>query len=263
MEDCSDKRIAVIKLGGSVLANEESYREAARFLGRRLQKCPGGQLVIVVSAQYGCTDELESLARSASKNPNRRTLDLLWSTGELRSAALLALHLQNMGISTIALNAHEAGLRRNGSEHIEADSVELEAALANHSILVVPGFFATTKSGTLLSLGRGGSDLSAVLFAQALDAQQCELIKDVDGYFNKDPHLDGKAARLPQLSYETALKMADEGCELVQWRALEAARKAGLRLVIRSLHDNATGSVVSENESAVESMGHGTSTRKA
>jgi aspartate kinase len=248
MSGCDNSRVVVIKLGGSVLAREESFRDAAKFLVRRLRKCSRERFVVVVSAQNGHTDQLERVARGVTQYPNPRTLDLLWSTGELRSAALLALHLEELGVSAVALNVHEAGLHCNGDQdegEVAASSVEVRLALKKHAIVVVPGFFATSTNRMLVSLGRGGSDLSAVLIAQGLDAEECELIKDVDGYFSDDPRVDGKAAPLPQLSYETALKMADKGCELVQRRALEAARKVGLRLVIRGLGDNTTGSVVS------------------
>jgi aspartate kinase len=257
MKGSSKHKIVVIKLGGSVLASEGAYRDAAQFLSRRAHNFPSERFVAVVSAQYGHTDELESLARGVVRDPGPRTLDLLWSTGELRSVALLTLHLKNLGVRAVGLNIHEAGLRRNGSDRIEAVSVELEAALTDHSIVVVPGFFATTPSGTLLSLGRGGSDLSAVLFAQALNALQCELVKDVAGYFSEDPNVSDAARHLPRLSYEQALTMASEGCELVQLRALEVARNAGLRLVVRSLIDDAPVSIVSLNGSGHESLHRG------
>jgi aspartate kinase len=250
MGKCENSCIVVIKLGGSVLFDEDSYRQAARFLVRRLHKCSRERFVVVVSAQNGHTDELERVAREIAQRPSQRTLDLLWSTGELRSVALLVLHLEELGVAAVGLNTHETGLRWNGSssidDEIEALSVEVYRAFDDYSVAVVPGFLATLASGTIVSLGRGGSDLSAVLLADALEAEYCELIKDVDGYFSEDPHLSGRAAHLPLLSYEIALKMADDGCELIQRRALEAARKAGLRLIVRSLNEDGRASIVSE-----------------
>jgi aspartokinase len=251
MGRCENSCIVVIKLGGSVLPDEESYRRAARFLVRRLHTCSRERFVVVVSAQNGHTDELERAARKIAASPTQRTLDLLWSTGELRSVALLVLHLEELGVATVGLNTHEAGLRWNGSgsidDEIEVRSFELYRAFDDYSVVVVPGFLATLASGTIISLGRGGSDLSAVLLADALDAERCELIKDVDGYFSRDPRRDRSAAHLPQLSYDTALKMASAGCALVQRRALEAARRGGLRLVVRGLDEAAAASIVSEN----------------
>jgi aspartate kinase len=250
MGSCNSSQIVVVKLGGSILVDEDSYREAARFLVRRLHNCSRERFVVVVSAQKGVTDELERFAEFITRWPNARTLDLLWSTGELRSVALLTLHLEGLGVAAAALNAHEAGLRWNASlenrHRVEALSMELRRTLDDHAVAVVPGFFATLANGTLVSLGRGGSDLSAVLLAHGLEAIRCELIKDVTGYFDEDPRSQRDAVHLPRLSYERALRMAETGCDLVQQRALEAARHARLRLVVRSMDDNAPASIVSE-----------------
>jgi aspartate kinase len=266
MDDCRTRRIVVIKLGGSVLVDDESYRQAARFLVRRLHKCSEERFVVVVSARKGLTDELERLARGITSHPNPRTLDLLWSTGEMRSVALLTLHLEELGIVAVGLNAHETGLRFNGAGQsnagIESLSIEVRRAFHDHSVVVVPGFFGTLTSGTLVSLGRGGSDLSAVLLADELEAEQCELVKDVPGYFTDDPNINRRAEHLGWLSYEKAMEMVDVGCELVQPRAIETARTAGLRLVIRSFDDRAPASVVSGDERAAERLAHGGNSRK-
>jgi aspartate kinase len=251
MRSCDRSPIVVVKLGGSILVDEDSYRDAARFLVRRLSKCSRERFVVVVSAQRGVTDELERFAQFITRWPNARTLDLLWFTGELRSVALLTLHLEGLGVSAAALNAHEAGLRWNGSlengQRVEALSMELRRTLDDHAVAVVPGFFATLANGTLVSLGRGGSDLSAVLLAHGLEAIRCELIKDVVGYFDEDPHSHRDAVHLPRLTYEKALRMAETGCDLIQPRALEAARHARLRLVVRRMDDSAPVSIVSED----------------
>lgn len=251
MESCRAKRIVVMKFGGSILADEESYFRAARFVVRRLHECSVERFLVVVSARKGITDELERLARKIASCPGQRTLDLLWATGELRSVALLTLHLEEMGVTTVGLNIHEAGLRLGGANLYHFSETSLSTGLRrcfdDCSVVVAPGFFATLANGMIVSLGRGGSDLSAVLLADAFDAERCELIKDVDGYFSEDPHLSESFVHLPELSYETALKMADGGCDLVQRRALEAARRAGLRLVIRSLDEKAPATIVSEN----------------
>jgi aspartate kinase len=250
MNECETSRIVVIKLGGSVLADEDSYRRAARFLVRRLHKCSQERFVVVVSARKGVTDELEQLARTTTLYPNPRTLDLLWSTGEIHSAALLALHLEELGVSTLALNVHETGLQLNGTEEVGFLRAEIDHALAEHSVVVVPGFFGTHHGGAIRSLGRGGSDMSAVLLADGLEAHHCELIKDVAGYFTGDPHLHREAKHVSRLSYVEALGMVEGGCGLVQRQALEAARAAGLRLIVRSLDDIAPVSVVSDEADA-------------
>jgi aspartate kinase len=257
MEACEVRRIVVIKLGGSVFSNEESYRQAARFLVRRLHKCSEERFVIVVSAQSGHTDELQRLAQGITGSPNPRSLDLLWSTGELRSVALLTLHLEALGVPAVGLNVHETGLRWSGSNQGEAEldtlSSELRRTFYDSSIAIVPGFFATLVNGTMVSLGRGGSDLTAVLLAVELEAKQCELIKDVPGYFTEDPNRSESARHVPALSYEEALGMAKRGCDLVQQRALEEARTARLRLIVRTLDDGDRVSVVS-HETAPQSV---------
>ncbi len=121
----------------------------------------------------------------------------------------------------------------------------IDRALAGHAVAVVPGFLATRSDEAIVTLGRGGSDLSAVLLAVGLGASRCELLKDVPGYFEEDPRTNARAAPLPSLSFEKALGMAERGCELVQPRALAAAADAGLPLVVRSLDECATSSVVS------------------
>jgi aspartate kinase len=243
------RRVVVIKLGGSVLVDEESYRQAARFLVRRMHRCSGEHFVVVVSAQKGLTDELEELARGITGEPNPRSLDLLWSTGEMRSVALLTLHLEQLGVAAVGLNVHETGLRCDvpdqGEARVQSLSSQLRRALNHHSVVVVPGFFGTLTNGTIVSLGRGGSDLSAVLLAYELEALRCELIKDVPGYFAEDPDIAPGAERLSWISYDRAIEMAQRGCELIQPVALEAARERALPLVVRSLGDEVPGTVVS------------------
>jgi aspartate kinase len=247
--DRDSKNVVVIKLGGSVLADEESYRGAARYLVRRLHKCSRDRFVVVVSAQKGLTNELERLARGITGYPNPRTLDLLWATGELRSVALLTLHLEELGVAAVGLNVQETGLRFNGPDgweaRIESLCGEIQRAFDDHSVVVVPGFFGTLAGGMIVSLGRGGSDLSAVLLAKEFEAKRCELIKDVPGYFTEDPNATPRAGHLPWVSYDTALEMAERGCELVQRVALEAARESGLELIVRGLADAVPGTLVS------------------
>src|SRR5258708_6777312 len=156
---CSGK-VVVIKLGGSVLVDEKSYRQAARFLACRLHKCSEERFVVVASAREGVTDELERVARGICGSPSPRTLDLFWSTGEMHSVALLTLHLEGLGVAAVGVNVHETGLRFNGADHreigIEVLYGELRRALDDHSVVVVPGVFATLMNVTVVSLGRCG-----------------------------------------------------------------------------------------------------------
>jgi aspartokinase len=237
------EKLAVIKIGGSILTSAEAYRRAAIFVRNRHRASPEERLVVVVSAQVGATDALERSARRIANPPNPAALDLLWSTGELRSVALLALHLEALGISAAALNIHEAGLQspdgRDGEDRLLLNPTRLRRALAQHPVAIVPGFLAIDADGAVVSLGRGGSDLTAVLLAEGLRACRCELIKDVPGYFSGDPHRDSAARHLPHLTFEQALALADDGCDLVQRKAIEAAARCNLPLVIRSLDEAA------------------------
>jgi aspartate kinase len=239
--------VAVIKIGGSILTNARAFRRAARYVRNRHFASPDERLVVVVSAQEGATDRLAAAASRIVANPNPSALDILWSTGELRSVALLVLHLQALEISAAALNVHEAGLflpdRASDFPHralqVQLDPLRLRSALSMHPVVVVPGFFAADTRSAVVSLGRGGSDLTAVLLAEALDATRCELLKDVPGYFTSDPHRDPEARHVPRLSFEQALAFADAGCDLVQRNAILTAARSNLPLVIRSIDESA------------------------
>jgi aspartate kinase len=230
----------VIKIGGSVLRSDRAYRRAAAALASRLLEPPGARLVVIVSARHGVTDALLATARDLAEDPDPAALDLLWSTGELRSAALLALALHAAGVDAVAANVHQAGIVALGGV-AGADTgvrpLRLRALAARHDVVVVPGFVAQTAGDGLVSLGRGGSDLTAVLLATGLAAGRCTLIKDVAGYFSADPHVDPGARHLPRLTYDEALEKAAAGCGLVQRQALEAARAARLPLAVGALQD--------------------------
>jgi aspartate kinase len=229
-------KVTVWKLGGSVLVDLASYRECARLIGDRLRGEPDSRILAVVSARSGETDELLALATSLAADPDGSTLDLLWSTGEIRSTALLALCLQAAGVRAAALDVHQAGIHRVDWLHV--DPAPLLRALASHDVVVVPGFLACGASAAVVTLGRGGSDLSAVAIAAALGADRCELIKDVPGYFTVDPNGNPEAEHLAIIDYERALRMASEGCNLVQPAALDAARRADLTLVVRAADES-------------------------
>lgn len=237
MTDHSPSRQApiVVKLGGSVLTGAKAYARAARWLEQTWGGSGplgfGGPVLVVVSAERGVTDRLLAEATSISAAPDPRALDLLWSTGELRSAALLALHLQARGVAARALNVHETGLRADGGR---THRTHLRRALDTHAVVIVPGFLATDEGAAIVSLGRGGSDLTAVTLAASIGASRTELVKDVPGYFTADPASDVEARHLPLITVGEALTMARAGCALVQAAALEAARAHGIRLIVRA-----------------------------
>lgn len=241
------RSITVLKLGGSVLRDLPSYHACANLIRDRLRAAPRSRFVVVVSARFGETDELLSLARSISETAGGSTLDLLWSTGEIRSVATLALCLQARDVRAAAFDVHQTGIRR--TDRIDVDPGPLRRALDDYDVVIAPGFLALGHGGQVVTLGRGGSDLSAVAIAAAIQADRCELLKDVPGYFTADPRHDPRAEHLPAIDYERALRMASDGCDLVQAEALDAARRAGLTLVVCTALD-ARHTIISEADDA-------------
>jgi aspartate kinase len=245
--------LTVLKLGGSILRDLACYQAQARLLRDRLRADPRTRIVAVVSAQSGETDALLAFARRVAGTPDPAALDLLWSTGEIRSAATLALCLHREGVRACALDVHQTGLRAlsdAASPGLRVAGSPIRRALARNDVVVVPGFLASTRANAVVSLGRGGSDLTAVAIAAAIGADRCELLKDVPGYFTADPNRDPAAVHLPALGYAQALRMARDGCELVQEAALECARRAGLTIVVRAAHDS-RHTILSEEHHAV------------
>ena len=241
-------RLSVLKIGGSILRDDRSYALAARFLHTRLALNQDERLVAIVSAQYGTTDCLKADAQTIVDGPSQTALDLLWSTGELRSVALLALHLQKVGVSAVPFNVHQAGLIADRATGTSVRPLRLLAALAHARIVIVPGFLGASAGGAIASLGRGGSDLTAVLLASAIRADACELIKDVAGYYTADPNRDPAARQINHLSIADALGMADAGCDLVQRAALVAASDGRLEIIVRSRDADAPVTHVYGNE---------------
>ncbi|HYN08825.1 MAG TPA: hypothetical protein VES67_15700 [Vicinamibacterales bacterium] len=235
--------VTVVKLGGSVLTNIAAYRQAAGFVGA-LVSATGARVAAVVSAEHGHTDALLDEAQQLAATPDPDALALLWSTGELRSVALLTFALHAAGVRATGLNVHETGLRLprrilSGRDRIDFNTLALRAALEQHPVVVVPGFLATSGQ-RIVTLGRGGSDCSAVLLAAALNASRCVLIKDVDGYYTADPRQDATAELVSSLSYDEAIGMADAGCPLVQRQAIVEARACGIEVVVRSFESEGT-----------------------
>lgn len=244
--------LSVLKVGGSVLRRQDDYQAVADYLCARRRKEPGRHLLVVVSAQHGHTDRLLREASRHQSRPDADALDLLWSTGELRSVALLTLALRSRRQDVGGLNVHQCGLHLEGTHdpgrpaglpqeaavpRVRLRRLPLLRWLRRHPLLVVPGFLAVAPGQGLRTLGRGGSDWTALLLAASLKADTCELIKDVPGYFEADPKRYPEARRLPELTFDQALEMASRGCDLVQPQALETARRFGLDLCVHSLDE--------------------------
>ena len=203
--------------------------------------------MVVVSAIDGVTDRL--LDRLVHfPNAGAADRDLLLATGEIASTALFTAALRGEGILALGLNPWQLGIRARTDEEgggvDRVNSLGVLAALSRHDAVVCPGFVGVTAAGVAATLGRGGSDLTAIALAEAVDASICEFIKDVPGYFSADPKRDPAARQLPTITLRAALELAQGGCELMQERALLRARTARTRLVVRALDDPRATAIV-------------------
>ncbi|MBU1675116.1 aspartate kinase, partial [bacterium] len=236
----AEQPILVRKYGGTSIASVERIGAVAGDLVAKKQE--GYRLVVVVSAMGHHTDELEHLARSVAPQPPRRELDLLLSVGERISMTLLSMALQAHGCSAISFTGSQCGLITDCS-HTEACILEVKGdrvreALAAGHVVVVAGFQGVSRDREVTTLGRGGSDATAVALAAALGAERCEILKDVDGVFTGDPHRLSGVRRYDTLTYEELATLADAGCEVVHPRAVDYARRHGVPLFIgSSFHD--------------------------
>jgi aspartate kinase len=244
--------MVVMKFGGTSVAGAEEIKRAAdRIVAAREQ---GKSVVAVLSARGKTTDELVEMAREVADRPDPREMDMLLSTGERISCALCAMAIVERGHKAISLTGSQAGIVTDSS-HTKARIMDvradrIRAALEEDSIVLVAGFQGvSTDSRDVTTLGRGGSDTTAVALAAALGATVCEIYTDVDGVFSADPRIVGDARKLPQVSYEEMLEMAASGAKVLQLRAVEYARNNDVRIHCRSSATDAPGTlVVSEAE---------------
>jgi len=239
--------IVVSKCGGSSLATPEHIRAiAARVAGDRDD---GAGRVVVVSAMGDTTDELLGLAGRVSDRPDPRELDLLLATGEHISAALLVMALHEHGFEAVSLTGPQAGIRTDGlygrARITAVDAERVRQELAAGRVVVVAGFQGSSGD-EIATLGRGGSDTSAVALAIALGARQCEIYTDVDGVYSADPRLVPDARQLPEIGFEEMLEMAHQGAKVLQTRSVELAWVHGLELVVRHAAGSGPGTTIKE-----------------
>lgn len=238
--------ILVRKYGGSSLATVERLKEVARDLRRARDR--GHALVVVVSAMGDTTDDLLALAQQASSEPPRRELDMLLSVGERITASLLAMALAGEGVPAISLTGSQCGIITDTS-HSDARILEVRGdrvreAIARGQAVVVAGFQGVSLAKEITTLGRGGSDTTAVALAAALGAVRCEILKDVDGVMTADPARVPDARLLERLTWEEMEKIAASGCGVVHLRAVEYAARHGVTLVVRSSFHDRPGTVI-------------------
>ncbi len=241
-----DAGILVRKYGGSSLATVERLKEVAADLRRARDR--GHRLVVVVSAMGDTTDDLLVLARQANLEPPRRELDMLLSVGERITASLLAMALAGEGVPALSLTGSQCGIITDTS-HSDARILEVRGdrvreALARGQAVVVAGFQGVSLAKEITTLGRGGSDTTAVALAAALGAVRCEILKDVDGVMTADPSRVPDARLLERLTWEEMEKIAASGCGVVHLRAVEYAARHGVTLVVRSSFHDRPGTVI-------------------
>jgi aspartate kinase len=241
----------VMKFGGTSVADADRIkRAAARIVA---QRDAGRRVVAVLSARGKTTDELIAMAEEVSPNPDPREMDMLLSTGERISCALCAMAIVNLGHRAISLTGSQAGIVTDTS-HTKARIIDVRAdrirqALDDDLIVLVAGFQGVSTSRDVTTLGRGGSDTTAVALAAAIGASVCEIYTDVAGVFTADPRVVPTARKLPQVSFEEMLEMAASGAKVLQLRSVEYARTHGVRIHCRSSFDGSPGTfVIGEDE---------------
>ena len=252
MPPAAHKPVVVMKFGGTSVAEPEDLKRAARRIVAAREA--GKHVVAVLSARGKTTDELLAAAREISDRPSPREMDMLLSTGERISCALCAMAIWDQGHSAISLTGSQAGIVTDSSHTrariLDVRAERIRAALAEDSIVLVAGFQGvSTDSKDVTTLGRGGSDTTAVALAAALEAEVCEIYTDVAGVFSADPRIVADARKLSVVSFEEMLEMSASGAKVLQLRSVEYARNHGVPLHCRSSFEEGTGTlVVSEDE---------------
>jgi len=245
----------VMKFGGTSVADAERIKRAARRIVERAEE--GNQVVAVLSARGKHTDELVSLAHEVSPRPHPREMDMLLSTGERVTCALAAMVINDLGHGAISLTGSQAGIVTD-SGHTKAKIIEVKAdrirkALETGKVVLVAGFQGVSQGSLdVTTLGRGGSDTTAVALAAALGAEVCEIFTDVAGVFSADPRIVPKARKLPVLTFEEMLEMSASGAGVLQLRSVEYARNHGVKIHCRSSFDDGPGTVIQDEEMTME-----------
>ena len=232
-------KIIVQKYGGTSVANVERIKKVAEHILET--KAKGYHTVIVVSAMGDTTDQLIALAKSINPKPSTREMDVLLSTGEQTSIALLAMAIDGLGHSAISLTGIQGGIKTNDYfSKAKIDSIDTDRIISelmkDHTVIVA-GFQGSTVFGDITTLGRGGSDTTAVALAVALDAERCEIYTDVQGIFTTDPRIVSSAQLMESISYDELLEMAKLGAGVMHPRSVELARKNNMPLTVRSSFD--------------------------
>ncbi|MGL6197916.1 MAG: aspartate kinase [Lachnospiraceae bacterium] len=240
--------LIVKKFGGTSVADKGKIMRAANRCAAEWQK--GNDVICVLSAMGAATDDLIALAKDMNPEGSKREMDMLLSTGEQVSVSLMAMALQSLKIPAVSLNAFQ--VRMHGTSHYSdarfkgIDTERIHMELENRKVVVVTGFQAINKRDDFVTLGRGGSDTTAVALAASLKADQCEIYTDVDGIYTADPRIVENARKLSEITYDEMLELATLGAKVLHNRSVEMAKKYGVELVVRSSMKTEEGTVVKE-----------------
>ena len=246
--------LIVQKFGGTSVGDLERIQNVANRVVET--KKAGNNVVVVVSAMSGETNKLVAYAEHFSKNPSRGEMDMLLSSGERVTASLLAIALCEMGYDAISMSGRKAGIVTDNihtkARIEEIDPHAMNEAIKEGKIVVVAGFQGVSQDGNVTTLGRGGSDLSAVAIAGALRADLCEIYTDVSGIFTTDPRIEPRAKKLDKISYDEMLELASLGAKVLQNRSVELAKKLNVNLVTRTSFSNEEGTLITKEENIME-----------
>ncbi len=248
--------LVVQKYGGTSVGDLERIENVANRVAKARDE--GKDLVVVVSAMSGETNKLISYAEHFTKHPAKKEMDMLLSSGERVTAALLSIALQAKGYDAVAMTGRQAGIVTDDLHtyaRIEKiDPSAMQKAIGEGKIVIVAGFQGVNKDGSVTTLGRGGSDLSAVALAGALHADQCEIYSDVDGIYTTDPRIEPKAKKLDTISYDEMLELSSLGAKVLQNRSVELAKKLGVRLYAKSSFTENEGTLITEETENMEEV---------
>ena len=249
-------RLIVQKYGGTSVANPERIRNVAkRIVQTQGEDC---RVVAIISAMAGVTDELIKLAQETSPDPDKREFDVLLATGERAACALTAMAVNALGAKAISLTGADAGIltdRMHTNARIANISPkQIQELLADDYIVIVAGFQGQSAEGETTTLGRGGSDLTAIALAGALNADACQIFTDVDGVFTCDPRVVMEAKKLDEIAYDELLEMAGAGSKVMQSRAVEFAKKFGVEFEVRSSLKRDVGTIAKEETANMEDV---------
>jgi aspartate kinase len=248
--------IIVQKFGGSSVADTEMIKAVAERVVSTVKA--GNKVIVVVSAMAGETDKFVKFANEITASPNEREMDLLLSSGERITSALMAMAIQQLGCKSMSFTGRQVGIRTDSShtkamiEHIEGG--RLKAALDDDKIPVIAGFQGINEFEDVTTLGRGGSDTTAVAIAAALKADVCEIYTDVEGVFTSDPRIVPDARKMEKVSYDEMLEMASLGAKVLHGRSVEFAKKYNVPLVVRSSFNKTPGTLVTKEDGEMEKI---------